>query len=226
MKKKILCFFVLLGYLQGNAQVKEANSEVIPPDSVLLKEEQKSIHLEDVNAYSIKLGKEIERKYYHWLERRVDDIYPFLQRAVTEYYMVKDSAQNIVHESDRKKYIKKRYNDLAEIYENKLKDLSTSRGQILSKLIYKEIGKSTYDVIKELRGGASAFLWNAAGGAFDIDLKQGFEPEKIREDLYIAVILQRGLASGKYKPINKHPVRKRENLIPIFRALGIRPKSL
>ncbi|MBV7440940.1 DUF4294 domain-containing protein [Weeksellaceae bacterium TAE3-ERU29] len=179
-----------------------------------------AIELGEVNAYSLKLEKDLEKKYYVWLERRVDDIYPFLQKAVTEYYLVKDSANNIESNRERKRYIKKRYNELADRYEERLKNLSTSRGQILSKLIQRETGKTTYDIIKELRGGFSAFLWNTAGGAFNIDLKQGFDPERTREDLFIAVIIQRGIASGKYQPIDKNPTRKRENLKPILRALG------
>ena len=178
-----------------------------------------AIQLGEVNAYSLKLEKDLEKRYYVWLERRVDDIYPFLQKAVTEYYLVKDSANNIESKREKKRYIKKRYNELADRYEDKLKNLSSSRGQILSKLIQRETGKSTYDIIKELRGGFSAFLWNTAGGAFNIDLKQGFDPERTREDLFIAVIIQRGIASGKYQPIDKNPTRKKENLRPILRAL-------
>lgn len=217
--KNLYAFLLVLMSIGLYAQTDGNNISDTDIDS-LDWEKQKPIKLDDVNAYSLKLNKDIERKYYVWLERRIDDIYPFLQRAVTEYYLVKDSANNIESKRERRRYIKKRYNELASVYEDKLKNLSTSRGQILSKLIYKETGHTTYDIIKELRGGFSAFLWNVAGGAFDIDLKKGFDPEKTREDLYIAVIIQRGISNGKYKPIDKTPKRKKENLKPIFRALG------
>ncbi|AFL98426.1 DUF4294 domain-containing protein [Ornithobacterium rhinotracheale] len=219
--KRIFALGVLLISGMSLAQVQNPDFDKEVSDSEIdsANWSQHTIVLQDVNAYSLKFNKDIEKKYYIWLERRVDDIYPFLQKAVTEYYLVKDSADQISSKRERRRYIKKRYNELADQYEEKLKQLSTSRGQILCKLINKETGKTTYDIIKELRGGFSAFLWNTAGGAFNIDLKKEFDPEKTREDLYLAVILQRGIASGKYQPIDKNPSRKKENLRPIFEAL-------
>ncbi|MCK0204477.1 DUF4294 domain-containing protein [Ornithobacterium rhinotracheale] len=219
--KRIFALGVLLISGMSLAQVQNPDFDKEVSDSEIdsANWSQHTIVLQDVNAYSLKFNKDIEKKYYIWLERRVDDIYPFLQKAVTEYYLVKDSADQINSKRERRRYIKKRYNELADQYEEKLKQLSTSRGQILCKLINKETGKTTYDIIKELRGGFSAFLWNTSGGAFNIDLKKEFDPEKTREDLYLAVILQRGIASGKYQPIDKNPSRKKENLRPIFEAL-------
>lgn len=178
-----------------------------------------TIQLDELNAYTVTFEKEIEKKYYIWLEQRVDDVYPFLEKAVREYYFVRDSAELIQNRRAKKKFIKERYNQLAERYEEQLKKLSTSRGQILARLMHRETGKTTYDIIKELRGGISAFLWNTAGGAFDIDLKRKFEPEKNREDLYIAVIIQKGLASGKYRPIEKE-FRLDKRVNSIMKALG------
>lgn len=178
--KRIFALGVLLISGMSLAQVQNPDFDKEVSDSEIdsANWSQHTIVLQDVNAYSLKFNKDIEKKYYIWLERRVDDIYPFLQKAVTEYYLVKDSADQISSKRERRRYIKKRYNELADQYEEKLKQLSTSRGQILCKLINKETGKTTYDIIKELRGGFSAFLWNTAGGAFNIDLKKEFDPEK------------------------------------------------
>ena len=49
----------------------------------------------------------------------------------------------------------------------------------------------------------SAMTYQAASGAFDIDLKQTFDPKRTREDLYIAVILQRDFADGTLKPVDE-----------------------
>lgn len=58
----------------------------------------------------------------------------------------------------KRKYIKERQKILAEQFEKQLKNLTVSRGQILTKLLYKETGKTTFDIIKELKGGVPAFL--------------------------------------------------------------------
>ncbi len=178
------------------------------------------VDLGEMNFYSLKLNSDLEKKYYIWLEKRVRDVYPFLEKAVTEYYWVKDSAELIDGKRERRKFIKKRYGQLADQYEEKLKNLSTSRGQILSKLIHRETDKTSYEIIKELRGGMSAFMWNTAGGAFDIDLKQEFSPSRTREDLFIEVIIQRGIRDGIFKPIRPERENRLEKISPILKALG------
>lgn len=178
-----------------------------------------TIRLKDIQAYSLHLKTEDEKKYYLWLEKRVDDVYPFVQKAVYEYYHVKDSARNIPNKRDRKAFINNHYKALADQYEDKLKSMTVSRGQIMTRLIEKETNVTTYDMIKELRGGMNAFLWNAAGGAFSINLKDRFDPQKTREDKFIQVILQRGIASGKYPEIYERE-KRREKINPILQAFG------
>lgn len=162
-----------------------------------------TIHLNESNFYAVNLKTDLEKKYYLWLRKRVRDVWPYVRTAVKEYNYVSDTIQTMDKRRDKKKFIKSRQKDLADQFENQLKNMSSSRGQILTKLIYKETDKTTYDIIKELRGGINAFLYQAASGAFDIDLKQTFDPKRTREDLYIAVILQRDFADGTLKPIDQ-----------------------
>lgn len=224
MKNLILFFLLALPFLsfaqieeEGefdyNAQISQNEVDTTDWDAFT------KITLSDTKAYSLKLNTVDEKKYYLWLEKRVDDIYPFLQKAVSEYYQVKDSARNIKNSSQKKAFIKKRYELLANQYEDKLKNLTVSRGQILTRLIERETKVTTFDMIKEMRGGMNAFLWNAAGGAFSIDLKQRFDPKRTREDLFLEVILQRGLASGKYPEINDYKERV-HRINPILKAFG------
>ena len=222
MRKFIFIGFMMLP-LFSMAQIEEEKTfkEEISAETVDTTDwdQYTRINLSDVNAYALNLKTVDEKKYYLWLEKRVDDVYPFLQKAVSEYYQVKDSARNIKNKSERKEFIKNKYNLLADQYEDKLKNLTVSRGQILTKLIERETKITTYDMIKEMRGGMNAFLWNSAGGAFNISLKERFDPKKTREDLYLEVILQRGLASGKYPEINDYQERV-HRINPILKAFG------
>lgn len=162
-----------------------------------------TIHLNESNFYAVHLKSDLEKKYYLWLRKRVRDVWPYVRTAVREYNYVSDTIQYMDKRRDKKRFIKSRQKELADKFENQLKNMSSSRGQILTKLIYKETDKTTYDIIKELRGGLNAFLYQAASGAFNIDLKQTFDPKRTREDLYIAVILQRDFADGTLKPIDE-----------------------
>ena len=222
MKKLFLIvfsFFFILNFAQE--EIEQNHTEEISESTIdsIDWDQYSRVQLPDTKAYALDLKTKDEKKYYIWLEKRVDDVYPFVQKAVYEYYHVKDTARGIKDNRDRKDFVKNRYNILADEYEEKLKDMSVSRGQILTRLIERETKITTYDIIKELRGGVNAVLWNTAGGAFNIDLKERFDPKRSREDLYIEVIIQRGIVSGKYQEITDREERK-ENLNPILSAFG------
>jgi len=160
-----------------------------------------TIYLRDSEFYSVQLKTDLEKKYYFWLRKRVRDVWPYVRTAVREYNAVMDTVSTMEKRREQRKFIKQRQKALGDQFENQLKNMTVSRGQILTKLIHKETNKTTYEIIKELRGGVSAFLYNTAGGAYNINLKQTFDPKRTREDLYIIVILQRDIASGILQPI-------------------------
>ena len=72
-----------------------------------------------------------------------------------------------------------------------MKKLTRSDAQILVKLIYRETGKTTYQLLKELRNGFRAFSYNLVARAFDISLKKEFNPKISREDYFIEDILRK-----------------------------------
>lgn len=161
-----------------------------------------TIELHNADVLHLQLKTDMEKKYYLWLRKRVRDVWPYVKVAVEEYNSIQDTSQYL-SKNQRKSYIKERQKILADQFENKLKDLSLSRGQILIKLIHRETDFTAFEIIKQLRGGMNAFLWNSAGGAFNLDLKTKFDPHKTREDLYIEVILKKDFASGRLERIKE-----------------------
>lgn len=209
MKFYINVLLLFLGWNMANAQVfgldlGVSSSQEIKNNTDLLEDNLipiDTIVLKDYNLYSVQLKTDLEKKYYIWLRKRVRDVWPYVRTAVMEYNTVMDTVSTMDRRRDRRKYIKARQKDLGDKFESQLKNMSISRGQIITKLIYKETNKTTYDIIKELKGGVSAFLYNTAGGAYNINLKESFDPKRTREDLYIQVILQRDFAAGILEPI-------------------------
>ena len=79
-------------------------------------------------------------------------------------------------------------------FEEELKRLSRSEGKILIKLINRQTGNSVFELIKKLRTGWRAFVYQTTASMFKLSLKEKFDPEKIREDYLIEDILQRAFA--------------------------------
>ena len=61
-------------------------------------------------------------------------------------------------------------------------------------------GKTVYEIIRELRGGWSAFWWNVKGNIADVDIKQPYDPHADRTDLFIESLLQSNWNSGYLQP--------------------------
>src|SRR5690606_39853562 len=200
MYRKLLIIIFLFGGIflfgQDDKNIEETQKELSEMDSLSPEDLAvfDTIELDNAELMHLHLETELEKKYYLWLRKRVRDVWPYVKVAVEEYNSIQDTSQYFTNKREKRKYIKNRQEVLANQFEEQLKELSLSRGQILIKLIHRETNKTSFEIIKELRGGMNAFLWNSAGGAFDLDLKTEFDPAKTREVLYIQVILQIGRA--------------------------------
>ena len=79
-------------------------------------------------------------------------------------------------------------------FSNELKKFKRSEGEILIKLISRQTGNTPFKLIKELRTGFRAFLYQTTASFFKLSLKETYNPEKIKNDYLIEDILQRAFA--------------------------------
>jgi hypothetical protein len=82
-------------------------------------------------------------------------------------------------------------------FEDKLKKMSHMQGQILVKLIHRQTGVSTYNLIKDYKSGWKAFWSNTTARLFSINLKEIYEPLNNNEDYLIETILYRAFSNGR-----------------------------
>jgi uncharacterized membrane protein YheB (UPF0754 family) len=101
--------------------------------------------------------------------------------------------------SDRKRYAKLIQKYIEGEFSDELKKLTRTEGQILIKLIHRQTGHTTFDLVKELRNGWRAFWFNNTASLFDLSLKKEFDPMNEKEDYLIEDILQRNFQSGQLK---------------------------
>ena len=104
------------------------------------------------------------------------------------------------NDAAKRKLAKQKQDELASQYETQLRDLTTSEGQVFAKLMSRATGKTVYDIIKELRGGWSAFWWNVKGNVADIELKKPYDPYKNRDDECVENLLLSNWRLGYFKP--------------------------
>lgn len=142
---------------------------------------------------------EMARRRYYILRRKVIKVYPYAVIAGNKLDSLNILLADIKGKRKRKKFIKEFQDYLEDNFEDQLKQLTRSEGQILSKLIYRETNITTYDLIRDYRSGWNAFWWNTAAHWYDIELKTPYDPENVEEDKLIENILLRSFSQGLLK---------------------------
>jgi len=134
--------------------------------------------------------KDMSRKtfrQYSALELKVKKVYPIAKTAALKLKEYNSVYLSFTKESERKAYIKKIEKDLFAEYEPEIRSMTVSQGRILIKLIDRETGQSTYEIIKEFKGGFSAFFWQGVARIFGHNLKS--EYDAVNEDRMIEYIV-------------------------------------
>lgn len=114
---------------------------------------------------------------YQKLVRNVKKVYPYAKMAKYKYDEVAVKLSTLKTEKEKRKYMDQVEVELKEEFEGELKKLTISQGTILIKLIDREIGETSYDLLKELKGTFSAFFWQTLARVFGHNLKTTFDAE-------------------------------------------------
>ena len=161
----------------------------------------------------VKLTKE-EREQIKLLERRVRVVYPYAKLTAEKLTQINATMAKLKTNKEKKKYFKLVEKYLNEEFEPKLKKLSRKQGQILVKLINRQTGKTTFDLIKDYKSGWKAFWSNNTAKLFNIDLKKTYDPMEVPEDYYIETYLQRCFDEGKLvRQEAKKPISESELIL-------------
>jgi len=114
---------------------------------------------------------------YKKLIRDVKRAYPYAIYAKNKLDQMEHEFQNLTTEKERKKYVKTVEKQLMDEFGKELKKLTITQGRILLKLIDRETGNTSYELLKELRGTISAVFWQTIARLFGSDLKSQYDPQ-------------------------------------------------
>ncbi len=132
-----------------------------------------------------------EIRKYLILRRKTLKVYPYSVMASDRLNTLNQRLDIIKTKRQRRKYTKMVQKFLEDELTPELSKLTKSEGQILIKLIHRQTGQTTFNLVKTLRNGLKAFIYNTTAKFFDLNLKNEFQPEISQEDYYIEDIIQR-----------------------------------
>ncbi|MBG6133561.1 phage antirepressor YoqD-like protein [Aquimarina sp. EL_43] len=141
----------------------------------------------------------LARRKYLILRRKTRKVYPYAKLAADRLISLNERLENIDSKRKKKRYIKMLQKYMEEEFTKELKKLTRTEGQILVKLIYRQTGKTMFELVKEYRSGWRAFWYNNTAKLFNISLKEKYDPINVEEDYWIEDILQRSFQSSILK---------------------------
>ncbi|MEM6517657.1 MAG: DUF4294 domain-containing protein [Bacteroidota bacterium] len=145
----------------------------------------------------LKFESKDERIRYLILRRKTLKVYPYAKLAADRLTTLNERLETLDNKRAKKRYAKKIQRYIEDEFSAELKKLTKTEGQILVKLIHRQTGSTTFELIKELRNGWRAFWFNTTANLFDISLKEEFNPMLVEEDYLIEDILERAFQSRK-----------------------------
>ena len=117
------------------------------------------------------------RKYYR-LVHNFSKAYPY---ALVAKKLVIEADSTIAADklkgAKREKYINQVQKELFEVFEGQMRNLTVSQGALIMKLIDREVGKSSYNLIKGYKSNITAGFWQGVAKVFGSDLKKPYDPE-------------------------------------------------
>lgn len=122
----------------------------------------------------------MRRKVEEWnrLRNAVYVTYPYARIAAGLLKDVDKQLDTIRSKKEKKAYLKLKEQQLKQQFAPQIEDLSIYQGKVLIKLIYRETGTDCYDIIRQLKGGFSARLWQTVAFVFGSNLKTAYDKQE------------------------------------------------
>lgn len=182
-----------------NAQVKDSTQKsqdtpapqkmiIIEQDTLVVSE----ITLDEVIVFQpLRFKSREDFKRYIILKRKTRKVWPYAVLAADRFEKLNNRLDQLDSKRKKRRYTKRVQKYIEGEFTDQLKKLTKTEGQILVKLVHRQTGITTFDLVKDLKSGWRAFWYNTTASLFNISLKEEYDPYAVKEDYLIEDILRR-----------------------------------
>ncbi len=183
VKQQFLILLSTLIILNVSAQTTQDPAEVKLPETVEIDRSvnpnvdtilKKSLPQVDITERGTLRTPE-EEEAYQKLKRRVIKLYPYALMA-KQIYETSAQATSSMSNKEKRGYLKGKEKELRERFENEIKALYTTDGPVLVKLIHRETGKTTYELLRESKSWLNCMFYQFAAKNHGYSLKDTHDP--------------------------------------------------
>ena len=137
-----------------------------------------------------------EKAKFNRLRYNVLKVLPYAMYARRKYEELQMNLVNMKSRKEKRLMIKAFENEIKDMFNREIKNLTITQGGILIKLIDRETGNSSYDLLKDMKGGITAFFYQSIARIFGNNLKNTYDPQQDRD--IEAIIQSAGYYSYSY----------------------------
>ena len=189
MKKELL-ILILFFFIYTVAYCQQTDGYVVPAE-IINGDTIPLLLLDEVFINPQKIIIDIKNKpKYSKLIRDVKKVYPYALIAQVKLKEYNDILLKVTSESEKKKIMKQAEEDIKKQFTEDIKSMTLTQGKILLKLIYRQTGETSYEIVKELRGSIRAVFWQTLARFFGASLKIEYDPagvDKAIEEIVIQI---------------------------------------
>lgn len=168
------------------------DSSFVYGDYIIFEGDTLVIALDEIHLLKrLKFKSNLDRRYYYWFRKKVHNAYPYAKMTEDRLVVINKNLKKIKSKRKRKRYTKRLQKYFEVEFSDQLKKLTQTEGRILIKLIHRQTGITTFEMIKDLRSGWKAFWYQQVASVFKLSIKNEYHPETLNEDYLIEDILQR-----------------------------------
>lgn len=124
-----------------------------------------------------------EERAAYW--RRIRDIkktLPYAKYVAATIIETYEYMESLESDEEREAHLKRVEKELKAEMEPKMRDLTLRQGQLLIKLINRQCGQTSYELVKAFLGGWRAWWWNAFAKVVGANLKSPYNPKEVEDD--------------------------------------------
>lgn len=172
-----ISFFLLMSSISVQGQIRDSiHPDVIyVPQKIIDGDTLPHVYIDEIKVMPPWTFKNNREQYrYSRLVVNIKKTLPYARLANYRLNQIAISLDTIKGEKRKKIFIKQSEKELFGEFEQPLKKLTYSQGRMLIKLIDRETGDTSYELIKELKGGFSAFMWQSVARIFGSNLKDEY----------------------------------------------------
>ena len=144
--------------------------EVVNGDTVLYDELDAFVFTDSAKP----LSKRAKRRYGR-LRKRVIKTYPYAKVTQELLASYEEELSKLESEKEQKDYLDLAEKELKAEFEGEIRNLTVTEGKILVKLIDRETGDTSFELIKKLKGGFTAFMYQSIARLFGSNLKTEYD---------------------------------------------------